>query len=97
MKVATGLRMNEADHIAVPNELEWRFRIELWLSSVRVKEPVIIGVLVVVASDLLLRGAFGISLNVRMKKTTSITHILQRRSRAEGNLERAVFANLCAF
>lgn len=48
----------------------------------------------VVAGDLLLARALGVGLNVRVKKTTAITHVLDSGARSNGNLKRAVFADL---
>lgn len=50
----------------------------------------------VVASDLLLCGAFGICLNVRVKQATSVTHILDSSTRSIGNLKGAIFSDLSA-
>jgi hypothetical protein len=67
VQIAASLSVNHADDIAVANELERRFCIKLRLVSVRVEEPVVVGVFVVVAGDLLLLGAFWVGLNVRME------------------------------
>ena len=54
MKVAAGLCMDHAKYIAITNISERRFRVKFWLTTVWIKEPVIVGVLVVIAGDLLL-------------------------------------------
>lgn len=62
--------------------------------TVGIEKPVVVGVLVVVAGDLLLCRALGVCLYVGMKETSSVTHILQCRAGAVSNLEWAVLANL---
>lgn len=54
VKVATGLGVDKTENIAVSNELRWSLLIIIWLSSVWVEPPLVIGILVVIASDLLL-------------------------------------------
>jgi hypothetical protein len=49
---------------------------------------------VVIASNLLLVGALGISLDVRVEETTTVAHVLDGCARANGDFEGAVLANL---
>ena len=49
-----------------------------------------------IAGNLLLSGAFWISLNVRVEKTTTIAHILNGRSGSIGDFERTVFSDFGA-
>jgi len=58
--------------------------------AVGVEEPVVVGVLVVVASDLLLLRALGEGLNVRVQKTTTVSHVLESGTRAKSDFERAI-------
>jgi hypothetical protein len=97
VEVAASLRVYETDDIAVANVSDLLgLGIVVRLLSVRVKEPVVVGILVVVASDLLLRGAFGVSLHVRVKETTTIAHVLESGARTHSNLQWAVLANFSA-
>jgi hypothetical protein len=61
--------------------------------SVGVEEPVVVGILVVVASNLLLSRALRVGLNVGVKKTATVAHVLERGARSESNLQRAVLAD----
>lgn len=55
MQVPAGLYVNETDDVAIANETEVRaLRIIYGLLAGRVEVPVVVGVLVVVAGDLLL-------------------------------------------
>jgi xanthosine utilization system XapX-like protein len=62
--------------------------------TVRVEKPVVVCVLVVVASDLLLSRTIRVGLNVGMKQTSTVAHILQSSARAICHLQRTIFANL---
>jgi hypothetical protein len=97
VEVATSLRVNETDDIAVANVSDFLgLGIIVRLLSVGVEKPVVVGILVVVASDLLLRRALGVGLHVRMQKTTTVAHILESSARTHSNLQWAVLANLSA-
>jgi hypothetical protein len=94
VKVAAGLSVNEADDIAVADVSDLGVLcVVVRLLSVGVEEPVVVGVLVVVASNLLLGRAFGVCLNVGVQKSTSVTHVLECRTGAKGDFKRAVLAN----
>ena len=96
VQVATGLGVNKADDISIADEAEGIFKIVLGLMTVWVEEPLVVGILVVVAGDLLLAGAFGVRLNVRVEETAAVSHVLECGPRAKSHLERAVFANFSA-
>ena len=66
MQVAPGLGMNQAQHMIIGNVFERRFGIVKRIRPIGIEEPVVVGVFVMVASDLLLLRTFGIGLNVRM-------------------------------
>jgi hypothetical protein len=83
VKVAAGLSVNEADDIAVADVSDLGVLcVVVRLLSVGVEEPVVVGVRVVVASNLLLGRAFGVCLNVGVQKSTSVTHVLECRTGA---------------
>jgi hypothetical protein len=97
VEVATSLSVNETNDVAVANVSDLLvLGIVIAILSVRVEEPVVVGILVVVASNLLLSGALGVGLHVRVKKTATVAHVLERGARSEGNLQRAVLANFSA-
>lgn len=96
MKVAAGLRMNEADDTFVAWKGERSIRFIERFVPVGIEKPVIVGILMVVASNLLLLRSFWICLNVRMQQPSSIAHILDCCSGAVSNLEWTVFAHLRA-
>lgn len=94
VQVAASLSVNKSNDGVVTNESQITLGVVVLLSAVGVEEPVVVGVLVVVASNLLLLGTLGVGLNVRVKKTTTVTHVLDGSARTNGNLERAVLSNL---
>lgn len=94
VEVAAGLRVNQTENITVGNKLWWCCSIELWLPAVGVEEPLVVGILVVVAGDLLLSGALWVCLDVRVKKSTTVSHVLDGCTGSVGNLERAVLPDL---
>lgn len=94
VKISAGLRVDETENIPITDVLDWCLRVKFWLSTVGVEPPLVIGILMMIASDLLLGRAFRIGLNVRMEKSTTITHILDRSSRSIGDFERAVLSDL---
>lgn len=92
VQVSAGLCVNETDDVAVANITEVR---RLWiifsLATGRVEEPIVIGILVVVASDLLLGRAFGICLNVGVEEPTTVAHVLQGGAGANYNFKGRFF------
>lgn len=94
VQVAASLGVNETNDGSITNESEvGGLGVVIGFEAVGVKEPVVVGILVVVASNLLLARALGIGLNVRVKKTTAIAHILDGSTRSDGNLQGAVLAD----
>ena len=67
VQVAAGLGVNQSQDIAISNKLDRGLGIKFGIRAVRIEPPFIVGVLVVIAGDLLLRGAFGICLDVGVK------------------------------
>lgn len=94
VEVAAGLRVNQTENVAVGNKLRWCFCVKLGLAAVGVEKPLVVGILVMVASDLLLSGALWVCLDVRMEKSTTVSHVLNRCAGSVGNLKRAVLSNL---
>jgi hypothetical protein len=90
VQITASLSMDQTNNIAVADKLERSFGIKLGLVAVGVEEPVVVGILVVVASDLLLLRTFRVGLNVRVQKTTTIAHVLEGGTRAKSDFERAV-------
>ena len=75
MEVPARLRVKQADDVLVTNVFERRFRVIIWLISISVEEPVVVGVFVVVTGHLLLLGAFWVCLDVRMQKAAAVAHV----------------------
>jgi hypothetical protein len=94
VQVAASLSVDKSNDGVVTNESEITLRVVVLLSAVRVEEPIVVSVLVVVASNLLLLGTLGVGLNVRVKKTTTVAHVLDSSARTNRDLERAVLSNL---
>ncbi len=86
VEIATSLGMNETNHVLVGHVLDGCLGIVQRLIAIRVKEPVVVCIFVVVAGDLLLLGALGVGLYVRMQQATAIAHILQCSPRTISNL-----------
>jgi hypothetical protein len=59
--------MDQTDNIAVSRVAELLIGLVLDFVAIGVEEPIVVGVLVMVASNLLLCGSLGVGLNVRMK------------------------------
>lgn len=97
VQVAAGLSVDETENLTITNVFDRVVEIKLLLEAVRVEEPVVVRILVVVAGDLLLTGSFGICLDVRVKETTSVTHVLEGDTGTESDFERTVLADFCAF
>ena len=96
VQVTTSLSVNETDDIAVARVAQLFLGIVWDLVAVGIEEPVVVGILVVVASDLLLSRAFRVRLDVRVKQTSSVAHVLQRGARAVCDLKGTVLANFGA-
>lgn len=91
VKVAAGLGVDETDGILVLHKSELLgVLIIIWLVARRVEEPIVVGIFVVVASNLLLAGSFRVSLHMRVKQSTSVTHVLESSARPNGNLKGAI-------
>ena len=94
VQVAASLSVDKSNDGVVTNESEITLRVVVLLSAVGVEEPVVVGVLVVVASNLLLLGSFRVGLDVRVKKTTTVTHVLDCGARTDCDFQRAVLSDL---
>lgn len=93
VEITAGLGVNQSQNVAITNEFGWCLRVVFRLGAVGIEPPLVVGVFVVVASNLLLSGTFWIGLDVGMEKTTAIPHILDRGARSVGDFKRAVLAN----
>ena len=96
VEVSTGLGVEESNDLLVCDEAQRCFGIKLRLTAVRPEEPVVIGILVVVAGNLLLATAFRVCLDVRMEQATTIAHVLDGHLGSHGDLEWRVFADFGA-
>ena len=67
VQVAAGLSVNQTNLVAVSREAEVLIRTVIRLVAVGVEEPVVVGILVVVAGDLLLLRALGVGLMMGVK------------------------------
>jgi len=68
----------EANEVAVRQEANGPIQVNGGLLPAWGDNPVIIGVFIVVARDLLLIGSDWVCLDVRVQEATSPTHVLQR-------------------
>jgi hypothetical protein len=94
MQVAAGLGVEQTDGLAISDEARIGFGVIGGIVTVRVKEPVVVGVLVVVAGHLLLARAVGVGLDVAVEKTAAITHVLDGGHGTIVDLQGAVPADL---
>lgn len=92
VQVATRLGVDESNSVSIL-EHSRRLRVhcvfggEMWVFPSRSDDEFIVGVLVVVASDLLLLGSLRVRLDVRVKQSTSVAHVLECHLGAKGSLE----------
>lgn len=96
VEVAACLGVNETNGLAIAWESEFLVRFVIGLSAVGVEEPIVVGILVVVTCDLLLRRTLGIGLVMRVEQPTTITHVLQSCAGSICNLKGAILANFRA-
>nr|POE53354.1 hypothetical protein CFP56_28576 [Quercus suber] len=94
VQIPASLSMNQTNDVLVLDEFERCLWVVARPGAVGPQEPVVIGIFVMVASNLLLLGSFGVSLDVRVQKTTAVSHVLQRRTRSKCKLERTVSTDL---
>jgi hypothetical protein len=97
MKIAARLGMNQPYDIFVADESQRLFRVIRLCITVGIEEPIIVRIFVMITCYLLLLRPFRVGLDVRMKQTAAVAHVLQRRSRAVSNLKRAVLSDFCSF
>lgn len=94
VEVAAGLGVKETNGLAVGNETGFGSGIVIGIAAVGVEEPVVVGILVVVAGNLLLARALGVGLNVTVEETATIAHILDGNLGTDGHFQWAVPADL---
>jgi hypothetical protein len=83
--------VNETNSVAIPNKPDFiGCRVIVGLITGRIKEPVIVRIFVVITCNLLLTRALGVRLDVRVKKSSPIPHVLEGRAGTNGNLEWAI-------
>lgn len=97
VEIPAGLRVEETDDSLVTDKSYRRFWVKLRFLTVRVEEPIVVCILVVVAGNLLLIRALRKKLNVGVKKTSSIAHILESSFGSIGNLQWAVCTHFSTF
>lgn len=86
VEVTSGLGMDETNNGAVGNVSNiGGINVVVRVSAVGIEEPVVVGVLVVIASDLLLLGSLRVSLDVGVQKTTAVSHVLDSSAGSNGN------------
>lgn len=95
MQVTASLCVNQTKYVLVGNEFYRCFRIIRLRVTIRIEEPIVVCILMMIASDLLLLRPFWVGLDVGMKKTTTITHIFESSSRTVCDFKGAIFSNLC--
>lgn len=69
--------MYEAEEVAVLQEANGTIQVDGGLFPAWGHNPVVIGVFIVVARDLLLIGPYWVRLDMRVQEATSPTHVLQ--------------------
>lgn len=98
VQITASLGVDQTNGGAVANEAEiGGLRVVVGLAAIGIEEPIVVGIFVVIAGDLLLLGTLGVSLNVGVEKTTTVAHVLDSSTRAIGDFERAILSNFCAF
>jgi len=82
--------MEQSNHGLVTNEAHLILWIVLLLLADRIEEPVVVSVLIMITSDLLLTRSLRVSLNVGVKKPTSISHVFNGDLGANSYFKRAI-------
>jgi len=83
--------MDKSDDILIFQETSvGALEVEIRLIAIIVDNPIIVGVFVVVAGDLLLLTSLGIELDVRMEETASVSGILDGDFRSVGDFKGRV-------
>jgi len=67
VKVTAGLSMNETNSVLVAGITELLFRLIFHFATVGIEEPVVVGIFVVVAGDLLLSGTLWVNMVMGVK------------------------------
>jgi hypothetical protein len=96
MQIAASLSVDEPDVVAIAREAKLLVWLVLNIITVGIEEPVVVSILMMIASDLLLCRAFRISLVMRVEQATSVAHILEGRPRPIGDFKGAVLSHICA-
>lgn len=97
MEIAASLGVDKSENVTIGDEFRWSFGVVLWLVTVWIEPPFVVGIFVMITCDLLLTGTFRESLDVGVQKATSVTHILDRSTGAVSNLKRAILADFGTF
>jgi len=90
VQVASSLSMEQPNDGIVANETYFLLWIILLLFADRVEKPVVVRVLMMITGDLLLARSLRVSLNVGVKKPTSISHVFDGDLRTNGDFKRAI-------
>lgn len=94
MQVAACLCVNQTNHVLISDVFNRCFSIKRLRVTIWIEEPIVIGILMMIASDLLLLRPLRVGLDMRMEKTTTITHIFKRSSRTVSDFKGTIFSNL---
>lgn len=94
VEIAASLGVDKTDGVTITRVAELLLWLVLDISAIGVEEPVVVCILMMIASDLLLLRTVGVSLMMRVKQTTSIPHVLQCSAGAVSNFKWAIFADL---
>jgi hypothetical protein len=86
MQVSASLGVDQSNDCSVGDESKVGLFIVFLLATIRVEEPVIVGIFVMITGNLLLCRAFRVGLDVRVQETASIAHVLDCSTRSIGDL-----------
>jgi hypothetical protein len=87
VQIPSGMRVNETNHLTVFEKSDiGTFEVDVGFVTVCEDCPVVVGVLVVVACNLLLLTSFREKLDMRMKETTAIAGVFDGDSGAVRDL-----------
>ena len=93
VKIAPSLGMEETNFRAMANESRFGLGVIRLILAVGKEKPVVVGVLMVIASDLLLTRSIGVSLDVRVEQAASVSHVLQSGFGAVCDFQWAILSN----
>lgn len=81
VEITASLGVDKADGVAVSRVSKLLIWLEISLAAIRVKEPIVVSIFMMITRDLLLSRSFRVGLVVGMEKSAAIAHVLESGAR----------------